>query len=287
MEFQDKFIGFVDILGFKGLVEAAENGSGMPLSQLLELLKTLGSPKDRDKFEKYGPTTCPGSKYVQRNLDFQITQITDCVIVSSEVSPAGVINLLSHCWGAVIKLLPKGIMCRGYITRGPVFHTENQIIGSAYQRAYTNEANVEVFKRNANERGTPFVEIDPIVSTYVKDSTDSCVEEMFNRFVKRDGDIAALFPFQRLSHSFGIGGMFGDFDPVKEKQTNQKMREIIISMKCRVMTFVDQNNPSAAQKAEHYTRVLDDQLVICNTTDEIIDKLCAPSVNITDRVKLD
>jgi hypothetical protein len=36
IDFNEKFIGFVDILGFKNLVEAAENRTGMPLSSLLE-----------------------------------------------------------------------------------------------------------------------------------------------------------------------------------------------------------------------------------------------------------
>ena len=35
-ESKDKFTGFVDILGFKKLVEAAETGAGMPLNNLLE-----------------------------------------------------------------------------------------------------------------------------------------------------------------------------------------------------------------------------------------------------------
>ncbi len=112
MEFKDKFIGFIDILGFKNMVEVVEAGTGMALKELLEALKHLGEPEDKEKFKKYGPTTCPQSQYLQRDLDFQLKQISDCVIVSSEVSPAGVINLVQHCWGAVIMLLTKGFMCR-------------------------------------------------------------------------------------------------------------------------------------------------------------------------------
>ena len=276
MEFQEKFIGFVDILGFKSLVKAAETKTGMSLSQLLELLKALGTPEDRQNYEKYGPTTCPESKYQNRNLDFRVTQVSDCVIVSSEISTAGVINLISHCWEAVIKLLQKGIMCRGYITKGSVYHTDNQIIGSAYQKAYESEANVGAFKHTADERGTPFVEIDPVICTYIEESPDSCVKKMFDRFVKHDGDIVALFPFQRLSHSFGIGGLFGDFDPDKEKQANQHMREMILSMKSRIMSFVNPENRKAVQKAEHYIRALNDQIEICDQTDDMIDKLCEP-----------
>lgn len=138
-KFRDKFIGYVDILGWKVLVNAAESGTGMPLTSLLETLKVLGTREDWEQIEKNGPMICPQSTCVQRNLDFKLTQISDCVVVSSEVSPAGVINLIGHCWGAVIQLLTKGIMCRGYITRGLIYHTDAQFIGSGYQEAYRNE----------------------------------------------------------------------------------------------------------------------------------------------------
>jgi hypothetical protein len=47
-EFKDKFIGFVDILGFKKLVETSETGTGMSLNNPLEVLKELGTPEDRN-----------------------------------------------------------------------------------------------------------------------------------------------------------------------------------------------------------------------------------------------
>ena len=177
MEFKEKFIGFVDILGFKELVQASEGGTGKPLLELLEMLKKLGSLEDRKQFNKYGPTICPESTYVKRDLDFQLTQVTDCVIVSSEVSPAGVINLINHCWDVVIKLLKEGIMCRGYITRGSIYHTDTQFLGSGYQEAYEKE--VTAFKCEADERGTPFVEVDPVVCNYVRNSDDECVKKCF------------------------------------------------------------------------------------------------------------
>jgi hypothetical protein len=197
-------------------VEAAETGTGMPLNNLLEVLKELGTPEDRKHYEKHGPRMCPASRYIHCDLDFRLTQISDCVVVSSEVSPAGVINLVHHCWGAVIQLLTKGIMCRGYITRGSVYHTDNQIIGSGYHKAYAKESQVAAFKREADERGTPFVEVDPVVCDYVRDYGDSCVKEMFARCVKTDGEVTVLFPFQMLVHSFIIAGVGYTCDPQKE-----------------------------------------------------------------------
>lgn len=273
MEYQEKFIAYVDILGSKKLVEDSEKGIGMSLSELMGLFKCLGTQDDVLKFKKSGPTTCPASSYINHNLDFKLTQISDCVIVSSEISPAGIINLIAHCWKAVLKLLQKGIMCRGYITKGSIYHTETHIIGSGYNEAVSKEKTVEAFKREADERGTPYVELDPVVCKYVKDCGDPCVKEMFSRFVKEDEELAALFPFKRLSHSFLIAGFGIKFDPQKEKSSNQNMCILIKEFKNRILEFADKANTDAIRKSEHYIKALNDQLVVCDKTDEMIDQL--------------
>ena len=134
-EYQDKFVAFIDVLGFKQLIEQSSAGVGEPLSEVLALLRTFGTQNERSLFQQYGPTLCPCSTAINRNLDFRLTQISDCVIVSSEVSPAGVINLLSHCTKIVVGCLIKGVMCRGYVTSGAIFHTDTQVIGTGYQAA--------------------------------------------------------------------------------------------------------------------------------------------------------
>lgn len=276
MKFEEKFVAFVDILGFKNLVTAAENGTGLPLTELTQLLEQLGTQDDVLRVKKSGPTTCPQSPYINRDLDFQLTQISDCVIVSSEISPAGAIKIINHCWGAVIQLMTKGIMCRGYISKGSVYHTDKQIIGSGYQDAYSRESGVSAFKNEAEERGTPFVEIDPVVCNYVENCGDDCVRTMYSRMVETDGSLSALFPFKRLSHSFMIGGFGRTFDPEKEKASNNDMRKIIENIKTKVMSFVDESNPKAFQKASHYIRALDSQLDACDRTEAMIDMLCKP-----------
>ena len=130
--------------------------------------------------------------------------------------------MVHHCWGAVMRLLKRGIMCRGYITRGLVYHDGSRFIGSGYEQAYSKEEQVTAFKRNADEKGTPFVEVDSIVCDFVRDCDDQCVKKMFTRFVKTDGTVTALFPFQSLQHSFIIAGFGHTFDPGDEmiKPTN-------------------------------------------------------------------
>ena len=274
MEFKDKFIAFVDVLGFECFVEAAEKGTGMSLKKLDEAVSILGSHDDVRAIIKYGPTICPEASCKNRNLDFQITQFSDCVVVSSEISPAGAINLINHCWVAVFKLLRKGLMCRGHIRRGKIYHEGSKFIGTGYQNALQKEKNVAAFKRDADDLGTPFVEIDLSISEYIKICGDKCVLEMYSRFVKEDGEVCALFPFKQLSHSFMIGGK--EFDPEKEKRANDNLRTIIKTLKNGLRNHVDTSNPKAIRKYEHYEMALDSQLANCDATDEMIEFLNSP-----------
>lgn len=283
--FKEKIVAFVDVLGFKKVVADAEKGVGQPLTDILNLLKLLGTGAERARFDKYGPTCCPGAPFLEKNMDFRVTQISDCVIVSAEVSPAGVINVVSHCWGAVIELLSRGIMCRGYIKRGSVYHTDAQILGSGYQDAYSAESKVSAFRREADERGTPYVEVDSAIAEYVAGQSNACVKEMFSRMVRRDGTVVVLFPFQRLSHSFIIAGMGHKFDGEKERQSNNNLRLSIGKIKERVWSFVDQENPSAVAKAQHYIAALDDQLASCDKTDEAIRMFESPFPHRIDERK--
>ena len=267
--FVEKFIAFVDVLGFSRLVEKAERGEGLRLDKLLELLKSLGSPADRERFTKHGPIVCPRSAHERRDLDFRLTQISDCVVVSSEISPAGVINLVNHCWVAVLRLLHAGLMCRGYLTRGRIFHTDVQVIGTGYQRAYRAERNVAAFQRQADERGTPFIEVDRSVCDYVATCGDSCVKEMFSRSVVDDGEVVALFPFKRLAHNFVIRHSEA-FDPARDLRANDNVRTVVHRLKDQLMTFVDVTNPDAVRKSEHYLRCLDVQLAVCDQTEAFL-----------------
>jgi len=216
-QFHEKFVAFVDILGWRSLVRRAEEGQDVTLEELSEILNALGTEEDRRQFELYGPTTCPQAPRTRDDLDFRISVASDCVVVTSEISPAGVINLVAHCWKACITLLTKGIMCRGSIKRGQIYHTQHRQIGTGLSDAVDREKRVSIFKLDSDERGTPFIEIDKAVIQYVDHQSDDCVKEMFSRMVRREGDVGAIFPFQRLDHQLNLGGFGGRFDPERER----------------------------------------------------------------------
>ena len=257
MQTKDKFIAFVDILGFSRIVEELQEGGG-GLGRAFDLIEALGSPEGKNKFAAYGPTLCPGSRHNEKTLDFEITQISDCVIVSTEVSPAGAINLVGHCCGIALKLMSKGALCRGKITRGHVYHADNQVVGVAYQQAVSGEKYTRFLRADESEIGTPFIEIDDTVVSYVRDETDNCVREMFRRVTRSDGEYTAIYPFTAMENKpFTTVHPAFDFDPEKW------LASVRLSMKmhlARIATFEAAlertNDPKARQKISHYLKGL-------------------------------
>jgi hypothetical protein len=238
--YEDKFRAFVDILGFSELVrESEEAKDGAPtLEYLLDLTKKLGSPKDCARYAQHGPILCPHAPYLSKGLDFRITQLSDCVVASVEVSPAGVINLLSHCFGISIELLMIGHCCRGFVTRGNIFHTDNQFIGSGYMKAVDAEKRVSIFQAHSEEKGTPFIEIDSTVYAYIAEQSDKCVKEMFRRMTESDGSNIAISPFPALK-SIPSTVIDENFDPAKWKQKIQISRENRLKLLARLEKMED------------------------------------------------
>lgn len=265
--YKDKFIAFIDILGFKEKVKASEKGSGLPLKELLKLLEDLGSFNG-----EYIPHDCPQSERKQSDLDFCLTQISDCVIISCEVSPAGIINLIHECSASVERLMMKGIMCRGYISRGSIYHTKNQVIGSGYQDTYLKEGLVSAFKQSDDDKGTPFVEIDSTVCNYVSECGDRLVQKRFFRFVKSDGVVTALYPFSSLSPTFTLCS-WNSQNSTWEKE-NLSTKDMILKIKKMIESlrnFVDASDSNAVRKLEHYITALDQQIEGCYKLDRAIE----------------
>lgn len=276
-EFSDKFVAFVDILGFKNLVDRASHRDHVSLDDLLHLTEKLGPTGARNMLSDYGPTCCPEAPRIRKNLDFQVIQISDCVIVSSEISPAGLINLVYYCWGAVLRLLTDRVLCRGYITRGEVYHTEQQIIGPAYQEACSREGKVSVFGDGLDKNETtPFVEIAPVVLEYVGSQSDRCVSEMFGRMVRSAPDGAALFPFKILEASGAIGGVCTE----GLLKANATIRENLHAYKRLMWSFGKPGSERALNKVMCYEAALDERLRSCDKLDELIQTLHQSAVAV-------
>jgi hypothetical protein len=265
----DKFIAFIDILGFSDLVKAEEKRGG-DVVRLLELTNTLGA------LEQTAPARiCPNSRQISPDLDFRKTQISDCAVVSAEISPAGVINLAHHCFAVALALIRKGAQCRGYVTRGNIIHTDHQFIGTGYLHALENEKSVAFMRGDIEEKGTPFIQVDDVVTDYVKNESDNCVRRIFGRIVRSDGSYTAIYPFDALRN---IPSAFiqSGFDPHRWKNAVQvsmrhRKENLEIFEKAERLA-VDE---SVKRKIRHYKRGLEEVVQHLISKEAALDQMIA------------
>lgn len=133
--FEKRAVAFVDVLGFKALVNAAEaNNNLAPLAELVKLLS-----KAIPSFDATVDQSVPVSQ-IPRHM-----YISDCIILSAPITDPvyKYYNGLSIVVMRVIQLshllLRAGYLIRGGISVGSVWHSDSNIVGPAYQDAFALE----------------------------------------------------------------------------------------------------------------------------------------------------
>ena len=70
IRYREKFIAFVDILGFEALVRASEKDP-RGAAQIVELQRALHGKDNAKAIAEYGPIICPCAPRLDKRLDFQ------------------------------------------------------------------------------------------------------------------------------------------------------------------------------------------------------------------------
>jgi len=141
IKFEERAVAFIDVLGFGSVVDNAETEQES-LSELKELIKLLSS----------AIPTLDGtvSKTIPAELIPKHIYISDCIILSAPLESGkmneynGLAILAMRVIQLTHMLLNKEYIIRGGISIGNVWHTKTNIVGVAYQEAYSIEQKVMV-----------------------------------------------------------------------------------------------------------------------------------------------
>ena len=120
-EYRERYVAFLDLLGFKVLVEAAERDE-KERERLLEVLDRLSQ------------TLCNSPR-----LGMRFSYFSDCIIVTADPTPEALWDLFSSICTLTCNLLQFDVFVRGAITRGGAFHSPQFVYGTAVSRAAVME----------------------------------------------------------------------------------------------------------------------------------------------------
>lgn len=132
-EYRDRYCAFVDILGFRQLIEqlGASTASFEALHSLLRRIHGANS----------------GAAIDTDGTDFRAQSISDAVAISTTVSAVGLDKLFQTLQSLSLDLLSEGYFVRGAVVRAPLYHDDQTVFGEALVKAYHFESEVAKYPR--------------------------------------------------------------------------------------------------------------------------------------------
>lgn len=139
MNYQDRIVVFIDILGFKNIIKKTINKDGTDntseiesIYNVYELIKSILNIEN---------TTV--------NSDSEITIFSDTIVITFfiETGKNILFNHLLKISEIAIKLILKGIICRGSIVRGKIIHKNDIIFGPGLVEAHLYESKAALYPR--------------------------------------------------------------------------------------------------------------------------------------------
>jgi hypothetical protein len=147
-EYEQRYVAFIDILGFKELIRDSARASSHGPAKLTSIFNALNL--NFDGFKKdYNEKSQSGKE----DADLRVNSFSDFVVVSSLATKSGFNLLLFVIWCVARDWLSKGYLCRGGIAKGSVIHiggtngNPGMVFGPAFIEAYQLEQDIADFPR--------------------------------------------------------------------------------------------------------------------------------------------
>lgn len=181
MSYIRRITAFIDILGFKHLVDQSVYDSSVQEQIFSALDRILDNKKlkDRTRLDKIDGV--------------QVSTFSDCAVISYPTGKgheSSFFDILMDLVYIQLDLAHRGILIRGGVTIGELFHGDNIVFGPALNKATGLEAEVAVYPRiimteDTFQEGVRLSQ-EPLYGPY--DNTNDVNQQILEKLVRRDSD---------------------------------------------------------------------------------------------------
>lgn len=143
MNYENRIVLFVDILGFKNIIEKTTDNEKDIQENISFLYKNLHNIRtfliEQLKLK---------SSLKHYNYSLKVTQFSDSIIISFiNDNNETLLSLIRTIQELIIKQINNGILCRGAISYGKLIHENKVIFGPALNDAYETETKAAIYPR--------------------------------------------------------------------------------------------------------------------------------------------
>ena len=154
LKYTKKVIAFVDIMGFKNIVDKSTRDESFCKSLINNLVELKGLEQHK--------SLCNRARIEEGK---NVTVFSDSIVISYDLSINSAIDkILFDIIIMQIDLIAMGLILRGGITIGDVFHDGGVVLGPAMNRAYEIESKLSIYPR---------IMVDPALIQYAYENPPS------------------------------------------------------------------------------------------------------------------
>jgi hypothetical protein len=170
-EYSNRFVAFVDILGFSEAVRSIEATPKMFERIRSTQVAMRNISEDPSRINLFGSLLSPNP---------QITGFSDCIVISAPDQPFGL-------WYVAVVVLDisrlflseLGLMIRGGLSYGPLYHQQSSVFGRAFLEAYELERDIARHPR---------VVVSPKLVDRWRGDTEGTPVRLYSDLLVRDSD---------------------------------------------------------------------------------------------------
>ena len=144
--YDDRYVAFLDVLGFADLIRRIQADESV-FAHVIETLRMVDATRlnlDVPMQDSLG--TAPASAEQSAQI-LEVSSFSDSIIVSSCISFVGIRAILAQVASICVGLLRIGVLCRGGIERGKLYHRDDVVFGTALLDAIQLEREVAKYSR--------------------------------------------------------------------------------------------------------------------------------------------
>ena len=202
-DYENRIVAYVDILGFKKLVDDSQK-DGEVSERIYNALKRIHKIEVKNYSEGFSNGT---------EFGIEVSTFSDNAVISYPAEKDNLFFLIIELIHLQLDLVIEGVLIRGGITIGKLHHDKDIVYGPAMVQAYEFESKIAVYPRI-------IVDVQAIIS-YIKGihGDSDAVKEIF-KLLRRDSD--GLFFIDILNQSQEV------FPEKRYFEWLTRIREIII-----------------------------------------------------------
>lgn len=175
--YQDRYLAFVDILGFSSLVSRSVSD----ISITDRLKSALSDISDRANVAR------------SEEFNLEVTSFSDTVVISAPVGDAELLHMFQIIDDFGFDLLRKSMLFRGSLVRGKVLHSAAYVFGPALIDAYTLESTRSFHPR---------IMLSSDVYAAIEHAGDPIKEQLEKYLIVDAYDLPYINPFARWDLDF-------------------------------------------------------------------------------------